>query len=129
MLEEMGLRLRTLGVLAVLLVLCRAAGARSTVFDDDEEEGTARSDQHVATVPLEHAFGVRMSLLAACCCCRRLQCAGGRLRSCGCHPRLRAGLRPRAGPRPLPLLPFHSPSLGPFAEICPARPVRGPSPV
>jgi hypothetical protein len=60
-----GRPLRTLAALAVLLALCTAvAGARSPVFDDDEEESSARSDQHVATVPLEHAFGVRM--LPAC---------------------------------------------------------------
>ena len=35
-------RLRTLGVLAALVVLCSAAGARSTVFDV-EEDSTAQS--------------------------------------------------------------------------------------
>jgi hypothetical protein len=121
-------RLRTLGVLAALLVLCTAAGARSTVFDDDEEEGAARSDQHVATVPLEHAFGVRMSpraprASAACSCCRRLQC-------CRRPP---AELRlPYAPARPAPRSPardwpFHPPSHGPSAKICPAgaRPTTG----
>jgi hypothetical protein len=46
-----------MGALAMLLAV---AAARSPVFDDDEDEsGGGRNDQHVATVPLEHSFGVR----------------------------------------------------------------------
>jgi len=117
-------RLRTLGVLAALVVLCSAAGARSTVFDDEEEEGTARSDQHVATVPLEHAFGVRMSVLApraavAAAC----SAAGCRLRNCGCRTRLH-------GPHPAPPRgtgPSIHHRMAPLLKSVP--PVRGPPPV
>ena len=45
--------------IAVLLLLLAVCQARSPVFDDDDEDtGSGRSDQHVATVPLEHSFGV-----------------------------------------------------------------------
>ena len=122
----MGPRLRTLGVLAALLVLCTVAGARSTVFDDDEEESTARSDQHVATVLLEHAFGVRMSkraprASAACCCRRRLQCC--------VRPPAELRLPPAPTGRPAPSFPAIA---GPLLKSVPparARPVRGPPPV
>ena len=44
---------------AMLLVLLAVCQARSPVFDDDDEDsGSGRSDQHVATVSLEHLFGV-----------------------------------------------------------------------
>jgi hypothetical protein len=45
-------------LLAALLVA--AAAGRSPAFDDDDDDsGVGRNDQHVATVPLEHSFGVR----------------------------------------------------------------------
>ena len=58
-LEKRQIMRRTTRALALALLLAVAA-ARSPVFDDDDEDsGGGRNDQHVATVPLEHSFGVR----------------------------------------------------------------------
>ena len=52
-------KLRMLAATALLLALCQCGEGRSPVFDDDDEDGgVGRSDQHVASVPLEHSFGV-----------------------------------------------------------------------
>ena len=50
---------RVLVTAVVALVLCiQLSDARAPVFDDDDDEFSGgRSDQHVATVPLEHSFG------------------------------------------------------------------------
>lgn len=52
--------MRALVRVSSLMLLLAVAAARSPVFDDDDEDsGVGRNDQHVATVPLEHSFGVR----------------------------------------------------------------------
>ena len=50
--------LRAAALVGLLLVSCSLNHARTPEVDDEDEGGGGRDDQHVASVPLEHSFGV-----------------------------------------------------------------------